>query len=82
MPREIRIDGLTPKQCQYLDIIYACDSYDELMNYTKALPRKEQVQVLTLVQILLHETIEEEMIRPMTSYPDAEKIINRIRKMK
>lgn len=80
MPREIRIDGLTDDQCRYLDMIYSCDSYEELMNYTHAMPKKEQLQVLTLVQILLHETIEQEYIEPMTSYPDAEAIIDKIKR--
>lgn len=80
MPREIRIDGLTEEQCMFLDVIYSCDSYEELMNFTHDLPRREQLQVLTLIQILLHETIEEEMIKPMTSYPDAERIISQIKR--
>ena len=80
MPRELKIDGLTEEQCMFLDLIYACDSYDELMGFARELPRREQLQVLTLIQILLHETIEEEMIKPMTSYPEAEQIINKIRK--
>jgi len=78
--RELRIEGLTEEQCMFLDVIHACESYDELMNFTHSLPRKEQLEVLTLIQILLHETIEEEMIKPMTSYPEAEQIINKIRK--
>ena len=78
--RELKIDGLTEEQCMFLDLIYACESYDELMKFTHRLPRKEQLEVLTLIQILLHETIEEEMIKPMTSYPEAEQIINKIRK--
>ena len=80
MPREIRIDGLTEEQCMFLDVIYACDSYEELMRFTHDLPRREQLQVLTLIQILLHETIEEEMIKPLTSYPDAERIISQIKR--
>jgi len=78
--RELRIEGLTEEQCMFLDVIYACDSYEELMNFTHGLPRREQLQVLTLIQILLHETIEEEMIKPLASYPDAERIINQIKR--
>ena len=78
--REVKIDGLTDDQVVLLDMIYACDSYDELMGWTHELPKRTQLEVLTLIQILLHETIEEEMIKPMTSYPEAEQIINKIRK--
>lgn len=77
--RELRIEGLTERQCVLLDMIYSCDSYDELMNWTAGLPKKTQMDVLTLTQLLLHETIEQEMVEPLTSYPDAEYIINKIK---
>lgn len=80
MPKELRIDGLTEEQVMFLDLIYACDSYDELMGFANQLPRREHQLVLSLIQILMHETIEEEMIKPMTSYPDAEAIINKVRR--
>lgn len=80
MPKQLRIDGLTEDQCILLDIIYACESYDELMDFAHNLPHEERLEVLTLIQIVLHETIEVEMLRPMQSYPDAEYIIEQIRR--
>ena len=79
MPKQLKIDGLTKEQCMFLDIIYACESYEELMKFTSSLPNSKRLQVLTLVQILLHESIEEEMIKPLTSYPEAEAIIEKVK---
>lgn len=78
--RELRIEGLTERQCRLLDVIYACDTYDELMHWTHQLPKRTQLEVLTLIQLLLHESIEEEMIKPMTSYPEAERMINQVKR--
>jgi len=80
MPHPIMIDGLTQDQVTLLNFIYACDSYDELMEFVGELDGKTQLTALALIQLILYETIEEEYIKPMTRYPDAEFIINRIKK--
>ena len=77
--RQLRIDGLTEEQCMYLDMIYACDSYEELSEIASTLPYAKRLQVMTLVQILLHESIEQEVIENMTSYPAAEEIIEKVK---
>jgi len=76
----ITISGLSKKHVALLDFIYAHESYDDLMEWTHSLPRKMQLEVLTLIKLILLETIEEEMIKPMTRYTDAERIINRIKR--
>jgi len=78
MPREIKIDGLTERQKNLLDIIYACDTYDELVYFTRRQPPEIREEIWVLTQLLLHESIEEDIIKPMTSYPDAERIMERI----
>ena len=78
MPREIKIDGLTERQKNLLDIIYACDTYDELVYFTRRQPPEIREEIWVLTQLLLYESIEEDMIKPMTSYPDAERIMERI----
>jgi hypothetical protein len=80
MPHPISIDGLTEDQVTLLNFIYACDSYDELMEFVGKLDKKTQFTARALIQLILFETIEEEYIKPMTRYPDAEFIINRIKK--
>ena len=80
MPSPIRLEGLSEDDIVLLDIIYSCDDYETLMNWTHTLEKTIQLRVLTLIQIILHETIEEEMIKPMTSYPDAERMINQVRR--
>jgi len=80
MPHPISIDGLTQDQVTLLEFIYACDSYDELMDFVGQLDKRTQQTARSLIQLILFETIEEEYIKPMTRYPDAEFIINRIKK--
>jgi hypothetical protein len=78
-PKEIRIDGLTAEQCDMLDIIYACESYDELKQLMACLDERERIMANTLVTVIMHETIEREVIEPMTYYPDAMRIINKLK---
>ena len=78
MPKEIKIDGLTKRQKNLLDVIYACNTYDELVYFTRRQPPAIREEIWVLTQLLLHETIEEDIIKPMTSYPDAERIMNKI----
>jgi len=78
MPKEIKIDGLSERQKGLLDIIYACDTYDELVYFTRRQPPEIREEIWTLTQILLYESIEQELIKPMTSYPDAERIMKKI----
>jgi len=80
MAHPISIDGLTEDQVTLLNFIYACDNYDELMDFVGQLDTKTQRTARSLIQLILYETIEEEYIKPMTRYPDAEFIINRIKK--
>jgi len=79
MPHPITIDGLTENQVTLLNFIYACDTYDELMDFVDQLDKRTQFTARALIQLILYETIEEEFIKPMTRYPDAEFIINRIK---
>lgn len=75
-----QIEGLTERQCGLLDIIYACDSYDELLYFTRRQPEEIQQEIWTLTQLLLHESIEQDVIKHMTSYPDADRIMKKIMK--
>jgi hypothetical protein len=77
-PKQYKIDGLTERQVGLLDIIYTCDTYDELVYFTRRQPPEIREEIWVLTQLLLHESIEEDIIKPMTSYPDAERIMNKI----
>lgn len=79
-PREIRIDGLTDEQCDMLDLIYACDTSTELREFIGCLDVRERAMAYSLMQLVMYETIEAEIIEPMTHYPDAMRIINKLKK--
>jgi lysyl-tRNA synthetase class I len=79
-PKEIKIDGLTDEQADMLDVIWSCDSYDELKQLMACLDERERIMATTLVTVIMHEEIEQHVIKPMKSYPDAIRIINKIKK--
>lgn len=82
-PKEIRIDGLNDEQCDMLDLIYACDTSSELKEFLSCLDRREYTMALSLMTLVMYETIEVEMMEPMKQrnfYPDAVRIINKIKK--
>ena len=82
-PKEIRIDGLNDEQCDMLDLIYACDSSSELKEFLSCLDRREYTMAMSLMTLVMYETIEVEMIEPMSKrgfYPDAVRAINKIKK--
>jgi hypothetical protein len=78
--RQIKISGLSEGDVELLDIIYSMSDYEELMEWVDTLSVKLRRRVQCLIKLILLETIEEEMIRPMTSYPDAERIIEHIKR--
>jgi len=82
-PKEIRIEGLTEEQCDMLDLIYACDTPIELKQFLAHLSRKEHALATTLMTLIVYETIELEMIQPMSQrefYPDAMRILKKLKK--
>jgi len=79
MPHPISYDGLTDEQIDILTVLYSCDSYDELMGFVGELDIKTQRTAMSLIQLILHETIEDD-IRKMTSYPDAERLLGEIQR--
>ena len=81
-PKEIKLDGLTEEQCDMLDLIYACDTRAELKQFLSCLDRREHAMALSLMTLVMYETIEVEMIQPMAQrgfYPDAVRAINKIK---
>lgn len=82
-PKEIRIDGLTNEQCDLLDLMYACDNTTELRELISIMDTPQRQTCYALMQLVMYEHIEEDMMRPMIDrdfYPDAVRIINKIRK--
>lgn len=52
-PKEIRLDGLTDEQCDMLDLIYACDTRDELKEFLSCLDRREHTMAMSLMTLVM-----------------------------
>lgn len=79
--RPVQIDGLSERQVMLCNIIYACDSYDELNDFLKHLDKRDLKDAWTLITLMRHEYIEEEIMSEYIEadyYPDAEDIISKI----
>lgn len=56
----ITIDGLTQRQKQIMDLIWACDTEEEAANVILSLPTaRDQWEGASLMRILIHEVLEQ-----------------------
>ena len=69
MKNTITIQGLTVKQKVFMDTLWAMDNMDQVQAFVKSLPRQDAEHCLSLIQILIHETYEQENM--MGDYEDA-----------
>ena len=75
---EYKIDGLTRKQVALLDIMWTLDDEQSVENFVRSLPRADQQQAQSLKTLLIHEMMEE-FLEGITEFPDAQKIIQRVK---
>ena len=73
------ITGLTDRQVQICDMLWACDTQEDVAELMSVLPAVEARQAETLMQIMIQEDCEEELSL-MERYPDAEAMIERLKK--
>ena len=71
------IDGLTERQVQLCDMLWACDTMEDVQELMDQLYEPERQQAETLMQIMIQDSLEEELAG-MTRYPDAEKIFKKM----
>lgn len=57
--KEIRIDGLTPEQCDMLDIMWELRSSDDLTDWLDSLSDEELQQAMILKEMLIAHCIDE-----------------------
>ena len=57
--KEIRIEGLSPEQCDMLDIMWDIGSSDELIEWMDTLTDDEVRMVIVLKELLLAHCIDE-----------------------
>lgn len=71
---DIQIEGLTAKQKALCDIIWACDSKEQVVAFVASLPAKERreaqnmVEMLTLAFLDTVETVDEKVVKLIDSY--------------
>lgn len=57
--KEIKIEGLTPEQCEMLDMMWSFESIEELKEWMDTLNEEEIIMVLTLKEMLLAHCFDE-----------------------
>jgi hypothetical protein len=58
----ITIEGLTQRQKQLMDIMWGCQTLDQVTSFIRALPtRKDQLDAASLVKIATWDSIEQEV---------------------
>lgn len=56
----ITIEGLTKKQKAILDIMWSMDSKEQVEVFIQSLPLTDQQDATSLVEILIHDTYEQQ----------------------
>ena len=75
----MRIDGLNQEQVEMLDKLWSMDTIEEVEQFRSTLPKFRQQQVDTLMEMVIME-IKEKELDLMERYPDAEEMIERLKK--
>ena len=75
----MRLDGLTERQVELLDTMWAIEEFTELEDWMATLTRAERVEAENLQRLVILETFEELMAD--SKYPEANQVIDRIRKL-
>lgn len=56
----ISITGLTPKQKVFMDVMWSMDSMPAVQSFIKTLPTRDRQDCLSLIEIAVQETLEED----------------------
>jgi hypothetical protein len=75
----MQIDGLTERQVELLDTMWAIEEYDELEAWMDTLCRADRVEAENLQRLVVLETFEE--LLDQSKYPEANMVIDKIRKL-
>jgi len=75
----MKLDGLTERQVELLDTMWEIEEFDELEAWMKTLTRADRFEAENLQRLVILETFEELMAD--SKYPEANQVIDRIRKL-
>ena len=73
----MKIEGLTERQVELLDTMWAIEEFDELEAWMKTLCRADRVEAQRLQQLVVLEAFEESMEH--SKYPEANRVIDQFR---
>lgn len=73
------IDGLTDRQVQLCDMLWACDTEEDILELALALPPVEREQLAVLQEMMILEASEEQL-NGMSTFPDADALLKKIKK--
>jgi hypothetical protein len=59
MSVEFTIEGLSPKQMVLADIMWDLDGFDEVQSFIKTLPKREQKECRTIIDLMKMAMIEQ-----------------------
>jgi len=75
----MKLDGLTERQVEILDTMWAIEEFTELEAWMATLTRADRFEAENLQRLVILETFEELMAD--SKYPEANQVIDRIRKL-
>ena len=75
----MNIDGLTERQVELLYTMWEIEEFDELEAWMKTLTRADRMEAENLQRLVILEAFEELMAD--SKYPEANQVIDRIRKL-
>jgi len=75
----MKLDGLTERQVELLDTMWAIEEFTELEAWMATLTRADRFEAENLQRLVILETFEELMAD--SKYPEANQVIDRIRKL-
>ena len=70
----ITIDGLTDKQVAMLDVMWSCETQEQLNDWKSYLTKQDQQMVDSLTILIQMEMIEEDV--PCSNYNDAREVLS------
>jgi hypothetical protein len=73
----MRIEGLTERQVELLDTMWAIEEFTELEEWMTTLTRADRMEAESLQRLVVLETFEELLAK--NGYPDANRVIDQFR---
>ena len=75
----MQINGLTEHQVELLDTMWAIEEFTELEEWMATLSRADRIEAQRLQQLVILEAFEE--LLDQDGYPDANRVIDKIRNL-